>query len=558
MHYVIGIDTGGTYTDSVLVDADREGSACVLKKAKAFTTHDQLEQGIRSSLSNLELDAFEIKQVEKVVLSTTLATNAIVENRAEPVGLILIGSAPRGELAAEYVKLVQGAMNIKGRVLENLRREEVEAAAGELLKKADAIAVSGPYSTRNPVLEETVREMIRKKYDVPVLCGHDLVHDLGYLERTNTVVINAGLMPIISRFVRAITRVLAALGIDAPVFVVRGDGSIATLEAIAHKPVDTVLSGPASSMTGTMRLTGKKNAIIADMGGTTTDCGRVRDHKVELSKEGASVGGWLLRISSARLHTFGLGGDSMIRADGDRISVGPRRVLPAARGGSHVTPTDLVHFSGIFKRWDQDKATAAVKAMSEHTIWDAQTFAQHAEEEILRMIYKECVAYYDAADTTVCAIGAPAGTWYEKARQVYGFPLCVPENFEVANAVGAAVSGIEEHAEVIVRPGEEGRGFLLHAGMRRCVYRNRMEAINGALAAAREEAVGKIESQHLSVEEIRQQVIDVFAVEGELRYTACQIDERGGLLPETGEPLSGEYIETRVHTAVRGRIFSKS
>lgn len=352
MAYIIGIDTGGTYTDAVLLDANKHGADSVERKSKAFTTHIELEQGIRNSIEKLNLTAAEIERIEKVVLSTTLATNAIVEGKLHKVGLILIGGEPKGSIAAEYVNKISGTVNIKGRILSDIDEEEAKKAIEELIPKVDAIAVSGLASVRNPVLEQKVKAIIRGICDLPVMCGHEFVSDLGFLERTNTVVINAGLLPVINHFIKAIKSVLEQLNIKAPVFVVKGDGSIAKVDAIQNTPIDTVLSGPAASMIGAINLSGINDAIVADMGGTTTDTGIVRKKRVELSPDGAIIGTWKIRIKSAKLYTFGLGGDSRIKLRNGVAEIGPERVLPACRGGDGAaTPTDILHYTGEFEKW---------------------------------------------------------------------------------------------------------------------------------------------------------------------------------------------------------------
>ena len=315
MSYVIGIDTGGTYTDAVLLDTEKKGVEAIVRKAKAFTTHEKLENGIEQSMRELNLTPDDTSQIEKVVLSTTLATNAIVEKKLHKVGLIVVGDMPRGEIASQYIESVPGRINIKGRALVNVSRKATEEALKRLLPHVGAIAISGAASVRNPMQEQEVKQIVQENCDLPVMCGHEFVSELGFLERTNTVAINAGLLPIINRFLEAIKNVLEKMKIDAPIFVVKGDGSIATEDLIREKPIETSLSGPAASMIGTINLTGIENAIVSDMGGTTTDTGIVRGKHVELSSEGAEVGDWRIKVKSAKLYTFGLGGDSEIAID---------------------------------------------------------------------------------------------------------------------------------------------------------------------------------------------------------------------------------------------------
>jgi len=533
MAYVIGIDTGGTYTDAVLLDSSKHGADSVVRKAKAFTTHDKLENGIKESISKLLLTDTEVRQIERVVLSTTLATNAIIEGNIYKVGLILLNEKPDVKLATEHVRTVNGAMNIKGRVLVNVNRKQVERAAGELLMCTDAIAVSGVASVRNPVLEQQVKRMIMAKYDVPVICGHELVSDLGFWERTNTAIINAGLLPIIERFTRAIKNVLNVFDINAPTFLVRGDGSVAKLDAMKNKPIDTVLSGPASSMIGTINLTGIDNAIVSDMGGTTTDTGIVINKRVSLSPDGATIGDWKIRIRSAKLHTFGLGGDSEITAENGVIRIGPKRVLPACRGGRNVmTPTDLLHYTGEFTEWDRERSAAVIKEYAIKRGISADTFVNDTLSAVSKKIYDENISLHRELGFPVCAIGAPAEAWYKKTQEEYDFDLLIPENFEVANAVGAATAGIYETVEALVRKGEEGDGFLVHTVIGRFFRTEKYDAVEVAVQKSREEAVRRITAQNLEPGEINTECQDIYSED------------------------TGKYIETRITISVNGNIFT--
>ena len=161
MSYVTGIDTGGTYTDAVLLDTEKKGVEAIVRKAKAFTTHEKLENGIEKSMGALNLTPDDTSQIEKVVLSTTLATNAIVEKKLHKVGLIVVGDMPRGEIASQYIESVPGRINIKGRALVNVSRKATEKALKRLLPHVGAIAISGAASVRNPMQEQEVKQIVQ-------------------------------------------------------------------------------------------------------------------------------------------------------------------------------------------------------------------------------------------------------------------------------------------------------------------------------------------------------------------------------------------------------------
>ncbi|HWQ40734.1 MAG TPA: hydantoinase/oxoprolinase family protein [Desulfosporosinus sp.] len=324
MSLVLGIDTGGTFTDGVLLDLETKE---VRAKAKAFTTRDDLSIGIRKCIENMaDLDPC---QVQLVSLSTTLATNAIVEGRGCRVGLILIGHEPTGDLPAQQAFVIKGGHDIQGVPVNELDLEAIRRAINDMRGQIDTVAISGYLSIRNPEHEQNARQIIQELWDVPVVCAHQLTTALGFHERTVTACLNARLLPIIAELLVAVKAVLKEKSIQAPLMVVKGDGSLMSEAITREKPIETILSGPAASIVGATFLTGTESAIALDMGGTTTDIAILEKGRPRMNREGATVGGWKTRVEAAEISTFGLGGDSYIRVSKDRkLMIGPKRVWP--------------------------------------------------------------------------------------------------------------------------------------------------------------------------------------------------------------------------------------
>jgi len=323
----LGIDAGGTYTDAVLYEFT---TGQVLSKAKALTTHRHLIDGIAQSLDRLDAGQFE--RIGYVCISTTLATNAIVEGRGRPVGLLLMPYHPElgRRVTTPLVRIVGARMTIEGESETPVQEADVVRAARELVEEgAEAFAVSGYGAVRNPEHEVQVRDVLRREFGLPVVCGHELSGKLNFVARAHTAVLNARLIPLIDDLLNAVEHVLEARGIDAPMFVVRGDGSVMQRDAARLRAVQTVLSGPAASAAGGLFLTGREGALVVDMGGTTTDIAALEGGRVALAEEGAQVGEWRTSITAADIQTTGLGGDSIVRPDGrDGVRVGPERVVP--------------------------------------------------------------------------------------------------------------------------------------------------------------------------------------------------------------------------------------
>jgi len=324
MSLVLGIDTGGTYTDGVVVELK---SKQILKKAKALTTREDLSIGIRNCINNLKFEDFT--NIKAVSLSTTLATNAIVEGRGCEVGLLMLGHGPIGPLPVKHFFVLQGGHDIKGRPLKPLDLEKTRQAICELKGKVDAVAISGYLSVRNPEHEIAVRDMVNEILDLPVVCAHQLTTSLGFQERTVTAVLNARLIPIITELIESVKTVLKEIEIDAPIMIVKGDGCMMGEALAREKPIETILSGPASSIIGGTFLTKTSEALILDMGGTTTDIAIIKNGVPRINPEGATVGGLLTRVQAAQIYTYGLGGDSYIQLGKyGTIEVGPQRVWP--------------------------------------------------------------------------------------------------------------------------------------------------------------------------------------------------------------------------------------
>ncbi len=326
--YGIGIDTGGTYTDSVIVEL---ATGAVVSKAKALTTPRNLGSGIRESLAQLNGELFG--RVGLVALSTTLATNCVVEGKGARVGLVMTVPEPRtfrlqASLPCEQLAIIAGAHNHRGEMTVPLD----QAAAGEIGRlhaEVDAFAVSSYFSIYNAEHEIALRRLIADLTGKPTICAHELSGAVGMVERATTAVLNARLLPVIRELLDAVENILWEMDIHAPLMVVKGDGSMMSNESCRNRPVETVLSGPAASIAGACRLSGIDNGLVVDMGGTTTDIAVVRSGLAAISEDGARVGGWQTRVRAVDMLTLGLGGDSGIRVGADGLlNIGPQRVIP--------------------------------------------------------------------------------------------------------------------------------------------------------------------------------------------------------------------------------------
>lgn len=327
----LGIDTGGTFTDAVLIDAHGNVTA----HAKSLTTHYDLSQGIGHVLEQLPPE--RLAEADMVGLSTTLTTNAVVEQRGMPICVLLAGftqeQMERGRLRDllenDPIVLIEGKHDPLG--VEAVPLDEAAAVRAIEQHRDDvaAFAVSGMFGVRNPAHEIRLRELVNEHSGRPVTCGHELSSALDAPRRALTAAVNARIIPFIRQLIDAVDGILRVRGITAPLMVVKGDGSLINKSTAIARPVETVMSGPAASVIGASFLSGSRNLMVADMGGTTTDVAVVRDNRPAVNPEGAIVGDWSLMIDAVEVHAIGLGGDSEVRYGGGvGIAIGPRRVVP--------------------------------------------------------------------------------------------------------------------------------------------------------------------------------------------------------------------------------------
>lgn len=340
MAYFLGVDTGGTYTDAVILD---EAADQVIGAAKSLTTRTDLALGIGRAVDAALADArIAAAEVALVSLSTTLATNALVEGQGGRVALVFIGfdddDLDRGGLAqalgSDPVIRLPGGHTHAGTEAAALDLAALEQQVAALAGDVMGFAVAARFATRNPAHEVAARDLIRRVTGRPVTCSHELSANLNGPKRALTAVLNARLIGMIDRLVAACERHLSAVGIDAPLMVVRGDGALISAAMVRERPIETILSGPAASIVGARWLTGAQDALVSDIGGTTTDVALLRGGLPEIDPEGARVGGFRTMVEAVAMRTTGLGGDSEVHLiteglDGG-LRLGPRRLIPVA------------------------------------------------------------------------------------------------------------------------------------------------------------------------------------------------------------------------------------
>jgi N-methylhydantoinase A/oxoprolinase/acetone carboxylase beta subunit len=339
MALLLGVDTGGTYTDAVLIRDEAE----VIATAKSLTTRADLALGVGGAIrAVLAQSGCAASEVSMAALSTTLATNALVEGQGGRVALIYIGFGEsdlerhglKDALKGDPALVLAGGHNHAGFEAQPLDVGALRAFLETHMVGVSGFAVASVFATRNPAHEIEAARIIAEMTQAPVTCSHQLSAKLNGPKRAVTAVLNARLIGMIDRLIGRAQDTLVDLGVTAPMMVVRGDGALMSAEQARARPIETILSGPAASIVGARWMTGVENALVSDIGGTTTDVALIRNGKPAIDPAGAQVGPFRTMVEAVAMRTTGLGGDSQVHLQSSGlqggVTLGPRRVVPVS------------------------------------------------------------------------------------------------------------------------------------------------------------------------------------------------------------------------------------
>ncbi len=448
----IGIDVGGTNTDAVLLEGDR-----VLRAVKTPTTADVLT-GVKLALQGVA-PAIGTQGVQGVMIGTTHFVNAVVQRRdLASVGALRIGLPAAATLppfcdwpedlagiVRGQVHMVEGGHDYDGRPIMPLDERAI-AAAARAMRTAGilCVGVSSIFSPLDPAMERRAAEIVRQEMpDAAITLSHELGR-IGLLERENVALLNAALVPLAAHTVRAFELALAEAGIAAPLYVTQNDGTVIRAELAARFPVLSFASGPTNSMRGAAFLTGVMDALVVDVGGTTSDLGALKAGFPREANAVVQVGGVRTLFRMPDLLSIGLGGGSHVAAQADgRVTIGPRSVgfrlpeLARVFGGPQLTTTDAAVRLGMLGLGE----AARVADLDEG-------FARAVLAEAARMLA-------DAADrmkteaTPVPLLAVGGGAFLVPDALPGISEVLRPAHAAVANAVGAAIAQVSGEADQV-------------------------------------------------------------------------------------------------------------
>ncbi|GII95333.1 hydantoinase/oxoprolinase family protein [Sinosporangium siamense] len=456
----VGVDVGGTNTDAVVLAAD----LTLLAKAKVPTTENVLD-GVRDALA-AAMGAAEVgpADVHHVMVSTTHATNALIRRRGlrrvavlrigapATLGISVLSAWPQDvrDAVVAASEIVRGGAEVSGVPIVPLDVAAIERFARSAAGEADAFSVTGVFSPVTSEDEVIAREIIRSVAgDVPVSMSHE-VGTIGLADRESASALNAALTAVTQEVVDGVAEALRTLKIAARLYVAQNDGTLMAADWAVRCPVLTIGSGPASSMRGAAYLSSLADAVVVDIGGTSTDIGVLTGGMPRSSASAIEIGGVRANFRMPDLLSLGLGGGSVVRMGPGGVVAGPDSVGGALTrsalvfGGDVPTLSDMAVARGRLTLGDPALAAAVDERL--HAVLD--TVDARLAESIERI-------QRSSVNCPVVVVGGAGGLMTEVPPGCS--ELIRPAHHDVANAVGAAVAMISREVDEVVPAGMDGR-----------------------------------------------------------------------------------------------------
>jgi N-methylhydantoinase A len=454
---IIGLDVGGTNTDVVLIGKDR-----ILRQTKVPTDYDNLFESVWAGLDEITRDVSP-EGIGRAVLSTTLTTNAIVEKKLAGTGMIVCsgpGIDPELFRTNDHYFCVSGSIDHRGREIQPIDSGEIRTLASQWRAEGlKQVGVVGKFSVRNPKQELEIQELLGEGFDYIVL-GHRLSGNLSFPRRIATAYLNASVHPIHRRFFDAVRDSLDKKGLQIPIYILKADGGTMNLESSMNYPGQTILSGPAASVMGSLPFASEnEETLVLDIGGTSTDMAVLIRRAPLLDPVGIEISGHKTLIRSLKTLSIGLGGDSALRLVDGELRIGPdREGRPMAFGGPSPTPTDALIVLGEFSDGDVGASFAGLKPLADRLGTSVKEVAGRVLDQACRKILNaaaqmiaginrkpvytvhEVLEDHQVNPQEILVLGGPAPAFAARFAGMTDSHVRVVPQWRVANAIGAALA----------------------------------------------------------------------------------------------------------------------
>ncbi len=454
---IIGLDVGGTHTYAVLLS-----NKGVEKSVRVTTDHEDLFSTVLSGFTQL-LESVDPAQIERAVISTTLTTNAIIQQTMAPVGMIVSagpGIDPEFFRTGDHYYAVSGSINHRGREKAPVNEMQIQDIAKKMVDDGiQYVGVVSKFCVRNPSHEILIKRILNK-YFKKIFLGHHVSGNLNFPRRIATTHLNAAVFSLHKSFFEAVKKSLVEKGLTVPIRILKADGGTMSLETSMNFPGQTVLSGPAASIMGAIPYAPEgQDAIVLDIGGTTTDIAFLVDKAPLLEPVGIQRGSYKSLIRSLRTDSKGIGGDSVLRVKDGNLTIGPDRQGPAmAFGGPLPTPTDAMIVLNVMDTGNREKAVAGIETIARQLGLSIEDAAEKVFKTCCTIILKKTFVMIDQINSQpvytvhdflegyklspqkILVLGGPAPFFAQKIEDLYQIDTLAVPNSPVANAVGAALA----------------------------------------------------------------------------------------------------------------------
>lgn len=478
---LLGLDVGGTHTDAVLIHNSR-----VIKYHKTVTEHENLAGSIIDAIGSITKD-IDISAIKRINLSTTLSTNAIVQEKIDDVGVIISsgpGIDPENFRIGKSYFTLSGSIDHRGSERKRIDTGSLKRVVEECrYRNIHVYAVVTKFSTRNPHQENLIEKELGHAIDFVTL-GHRISGQLSFPRRIATSYYNSAVWRTYNNFAESIRRGIKELGIQSETNILKADGGTMPFNISLNLPVESILSGPAASIMGIMALCNiEKDSIVLDIGGTTTDISIFSQGVPLLERDGIVINERPTLIRALNNRSIGIGGDSIIKSVGGGIAVGPERDGPAvADGGSRATLVDALNVLGKATHGDCEASRKSVAILASSLSLSAEELSLVAADYAVNRIAEEVEAMIGDINNRpvytihemiegkkvlpekIFAMGGPAASFSDLLKERFSLDVVVPENYQVANAIGAALASTTFEIELFA---DTGKGKMIVPNLNR-------------------------------------------------------------------------------------------